>query len=178
MVFRLKRKRKKGDIMGDKQYLIDISGKEFKGDILDISYEGASLIIQNVDEGYEKDFITVKDLNDELGKFDTVIFFLSINKYGRKNLKSILKNLKNNLNNEAKIMIWDINYRKISPFDKLKIKVIKRNNKVETLNEIFRFNIFSLSSKNVEEILLKNGYKILKINDDGIMYYIEATYGG
>ncbi|MCX7904276.1 MAG: hypothetical protein N2486_07165 [Caloramator sp.] len=164
--------------MGDKQYLIDISGKEFKGDILDISYEGASLIIQNIDEGYEKDFKTVKELNAELGKFDSVMFFLSINKYGRKNLKGILKNLKKNLNNEAKIMIWDINYRKIPLFDKLEIKVVKRNNKIETLNENFRFKIFSLSSKDVERILLKNGYKILKINDDEILYYIEATYGG
>ncbi|CCC58066.1 hypothetical protein [Caloramator australicus] len=164
--------------MGDKQYLIDISRKEFKGDILDISYEGANLIIQNVNEEYEKDFKTVKDINAELGKFDTVLFFLSINKYGRKNLKRLLNNLKNNLNDEARIMIWDINYRRISPFDTLKIKVIKKNNKIETLSETFRFKIFSLNSKYVEKILFKNGYKILKLEDDGILYYIEATYGG
>ncbi|SEF72444.1 hypothetical protein SAMN05660865_00865 [Caloramator fervidus] len=162
--------------MGEKYYIVDLSNKEFKGDILDITYEGSTVIIKNLEDVLEKDFLCVKTLPLDLGKFDTVLFFLSINKYKKRLIKDILKRLKSNLKNGATLMIWDLNYRRIKPFDNVRIKIVKKDNKVETLNEIFKFNPFSLSCGDVENILTKEGYNVTKIDDDNLMFYIEAKY--
>ncbi|KRQ87324.1 hypothetical protein ABG79_00662 [Caloramator mitchellensis] len=159
--------------MGDKCFILDLSRKRFEGDILDISYEGNTAISEIINNDYQKDFYKLKRLDNNLGKFDYVIFFLSLNKYKR-NAKKLIRSIKGNLKEDGKVVIWDIDYKRLKPFERINIKIINKNNRIKTLDEEFRHSLFTLECRDIIELLQREGFEILNKNDDSIIFYIEA----
>ena len=159
--------------MGDKCFILDLSRKKFEGDVLDISYEGNTAISELITHDYQKDFYALKNIDADLGRFDYVVFFLYLNKY-RSNAKKLIRNIKGNLKKDGKVVIWDINYKKLKPFERMKIKIINRENRIRTLNEDFKYNLFTLECKDMVALLEKEGFEIINKNDDSMIFYIEA----
>lgn len=159
--------------MGDKCFILDLSHKKFEGDILDISYEGNTAISELISNEYQKDFYKFSKLDNELGKFDYAIFFLSLNKYKR-SAKKLIRNIKGKLKENARVVIWDIDYKKLKPFERMNIKIINKDNRIRTLDEVFKRSMFTLQCNDIVELLEKEGFEITNKNDESIIFYIEA----
>lgn len=160
--------------MGDRYLILDLSNKEFSGDILDVSYEGNTVISELINNEYEKDFYSLKKPDATIGKFDNIIFFLSINKQYRNNARWLIRNVKKNLKSRGKIIIWDLDYKKIKLNESIHIKIINKENKIKTLKDKFKFDMFALNCNRLVKIIEEEGFKVEKKYDENIIYYIEA----
>lgn len=169
-----------------KSLVIDMRDLKIKGDILDISQPGNTIISQFVSTQLvekipiEKDFISFKAGKgyEEKDRYDTALAFFSLNIISsRKKLEKLLKSAGNALKCGGRIIIWDYHREGFSIFVNLRVRALMASGPVST----FGLRIYNRPLKpgfyQIISILEKIGFNILISRVSGNTYYIEAIKG-
>lgn len=169
-----------------KSLVIDMRDLKIKGDILDISQPGNTIISQFVstqlveENPLEKDFISYKagKQYDEKDKYDLALAFFSLNVISsRRRLKNLLESIGNALRCGGKLIIWDYHREGYGIFVNLRVRALM----AKGTNGIFELRIHNAPLKpgfyQVISILEKIGLSILTSRVSGNTYYIEAVKG-
>lgn len=169
-----------------KSLVIDLRDLKIKGDVLDISQPGNTIISQFIstqlseEEPIEKDFISFKAGKGcgDKEKYDTAIAFFSLNVIStRRRLKNLLEDVGNALKDGGKLKIWDYHREGRGIFINLRVKALMAKAPAGS----FGLRVYNGPLKpgfyQIIGILEKIGFNILTSRISGNTYYIEAVKG-
>ncbi len=165
----------------EKGSIVNVESFNFKGDVLDISYENMGIvynIFKNNDDSTVIDYVD----NGEKHKINKnsydngVIFFFLSSMFRKKSKVIFIEEIYEYLKEDGKLYIWDID-KKANMSYKNNIKVIlpRGNSKEFTLRD---YNIFNDSSLNSTLGILEEFFEIEEYKAWDGVYFIRAKKKG
>lgn len=175
---------KKGGDEKLKSILVNLENFIIQGNILDISTKGNVVVSEMIEisgKEVEKDFIAwnYKCTSCNARGYDYALAFFSLSSiFDRRRLDKTIKEVKRLLNNNGKLIIWDIYQSSVLDLGKFKIKVILPQKKVVYMRYKVYFNPFRPGYNDILKCVNNNELCIVKKYIKENMFYIEAVNSG